>query len=64
LGTVGGRVLWHAITNSIDSVYSPRAPWATLMTVAAGSLLLSVAIGAALSRRAVPLAIAPLLRSE
>jgi|GEM_PF-4405381 len=64
LGIVGGRLLWHAVSNSIDSVYSPRSPWAVLFVVACGLLMLSVASGAALSRRAVPHPIARSLRSE
>ena len=64
LGVVGGRLLWHAVTNSVDSVYSPRAPWTLLVMVAGGMVLLSVGTGAALSRRAVPHSIARLLRSE
>jgi hypothetical protein len=64
LGVVAGRMFWRAITTSIDSVYSPRAPWALLAVVAAASLMLSVTVGAALSRRAVPHSIARLLRSE
>jgi hypothetical protein len=64
LGVVGGRVLWHAITNSVDSVYAPHAPWALLVVVAAGMFVLSIGTGAALSRRAVPHSISRLLRSE
>ena len=64
LGVVGGRLLWHAVTNSVDSVYSPRAPWPLLGAVAGGLLALSIVIAAALSRRAVPHSISRLLRSE
>ncbi|MEP7201283.1 MAG: ABC transporter permease [Ilumatobacteraceae bacterium] len=64
LGVVGGRLLWHAVTDSVDSVYSPRAPWALLVVVAGGMFALSVGTGAALSRRAVPHSISRLLRSE
>jgi predicted lysophospholipase L1 biosynthesis ABC-type transport system permease subunit len=64
LGVVGGRLLWHAVSASIDSVYSPRSPWAVLIVVACGVLMLSVASGAAFSHRAVPHPIARSLRSE
>jgi ABC-type lipoprotein release transport system permease subunit len=64
LGVVGGRLLWHAVTDSVDSVYSPRSPWPVLVSLAAGLLILSTLTGVALSRRAVPHTIAPLLRSE
>jgi FtsX-like permease family len=64
LGVVGGRLLWHAVSNSIDSVYSPRSPWAVLVVAAGGLLALSIASGAALSHRAVPYPIARSLRSE
>ena len=58
LGVVGGRLLWHAVTDSVDSVYAPRSPWALLVVVAGGLFVISVATGAALSRRAVPHSIA------
>ncbi|MEY2415394.1 MAG: putative transport system permease protein, partial [Ilumatobacteraceae bacterium] len=64
LGVVGGRLLWHAVTDSIDSVYSPRSPWAVLIVVACGVLMISIVSGAALSHRAVPHPIARSLRSE
>ena len=64
VGVVGGRLLWHTVTSSVDSVYSPRAPWALLVAVAVGVLALSIVIAAALSRRAVPHSISRLLRSE
>ncbi|MCU1502493.1 MAG: hypothetical protein JWM12_1847 [Ilumatobacteraceae bacterium] len=64
LGVVGGRLLWHAVTNSIDSVYAPRSPWPIFAGLAAGLLILSTLTGVALSRRAVPHTIAPWLRSE
>jgi divalent metal cation (Fe/Co/Zn/Cd) transporter len=64
LGVVGGRLLWHAVSDSIDSVYSPRSPWAVLIVAACGLLMLSIASGAALSHRAVPHPIARSLRSE
>ncbi len=64
LGVMGGRLLWHAVSNSIDSVYSPRSPWPVLVIVAGGLLILSVASGAAFSGKAVPHPIARSLRSE
>jgi hypothetical protein len=64
VGVVGGRLLWHAFANSVDSVYAPRSPWILLALVAVGLFVVSVGSGAALSRRAVPHSIAPLLRSE
>lgn len=64
VGLVSGRLLWHAVSISVDSVYVPRSPWPVLMTVAAGLLALSVASGAALSHKAVPRSIAGSLRSE
>lgn len=64
LGVVGGRLLWHAVADSIQSVSSPRAPWATFVAFGAGLFAVSVSAGAVLSRRAVPRSIAPLLRSE
>jgi ABC-type antimicrobial peptide transport system permease subunit len=64
LGIVGGRLLWHAVSDSIDSVYSPHSPWVILVAFAAGLLMLSIASGAMLSRRAVPHPIARSLRSE
>lgn len=64
LGVVGGRLLWRAVTSSVDSVYSPRTPWALLVVVAGSVLALSIVIAAALSRRAVPHSISRLLRSE
>lgn len=64
LGVLGGRLLWHAVSNSIDSVYSPRSPWPVLVMVASGLLVLSIASGAAFSRKAVPHPIARSLRSE
>jgi hypothetical protein len=64
LGVVGGRLLWHAVSDSIDSVYSPHSPWVVLVAAAGGLLTLSIASGAALSHRAVPRPIARSLRSE
>jgi MacB-like periplasmic core domain/FtsX-like permease family len=64
VGVVGGRLLWHAFANSVDSVYAPRSPWILLVLVAAGLFAVSVGSGAAFSHRAVPRSIARLLRSE
>ena len=64
LGVVGGRLLWRAVTSSIDAVYLPRDPWVFLIVVVGGVLGVSVGIGAALSRRAVPYSISRVLRSE
>ncbi len=64
LGVIAGRVTWHAITNSIDSVFSPQTPWTALAVLGAGQLAVAVAIGAASARRAVPHSIALSLRSE
>jgi putative ABC transport system permease protein len=64
LGVIAGRVTWHAITNSIDSVFSPQIPWTALAVLGAGQLAVAVAIGAASARRAVPDSIALTLRSE
>ena len=40
--------MWHAITDSIDSVYTPHTPWPILMTVSVGLTVLAVTAGAAL----------------
>ena len=64
IGVVGGRLLWHVVADSIDSVYSPHSPWVVLVAVAGCLMALSIASGAALSRRAVPRPIARSLRSE
>ncbi len=64
LGVVGGRLLWRAVTDSVDSVYAPRSSWPILVTVGCLLLMISIAAGAALSRRAVPRSIAQSLRSE
>lgn len=64
VGVVGGRLLWRASANSVDSVYAPGSPWLALVFVAVGLVVVSVGSGEALSHRAVPHSIAPLLRSE
>jgi predicted lysophospholipase L1 biosynthesis ABC-type transport system permease subunit len=64
VGVIGGRLLWHLLANSIQSVYSPRSPWAILVLLAGGLFVVSVAAGAGLSRRAVPHSVARLLRTE
>jgi predicted lysophospholipase L1 biosynthesis ABC-type transport system permease subunit len=64
VGVVGGRLLWRVFANSVDSVYAPRSPWTALALVGVGLVVVSVGSGAALSHRAVPHPIAPLLRSE
>lgn len=64
IGVVAGRLLWHALADSIESVYAPRLPWAVLAFLAGGLLVISIAAGAGLSHRAVPRSVARLLRSE
>lgn len=64
IGLIGGRLLWHAISASVDSKYVPLTPALALAVVAVGLLGTSIAAGAAYAHRGVPRDLAPLLRSE
>jgi hypothetical protein len=63
-GFVGSRLVWKLISDSVDAVYTTSVPYTSTAVFAGALTLVGVGVGSIAARHAVPLSIAPWLRSE